>query len=165
VIACLVCGCEAGFRFCSSACFLTWARTRAEVECAVCQYDPATGRVGNFNTTRLCRDCRKGVENRGWNDRRMLTGQEDRIRQLRSPGTLADLQREDRRQSSAKQDLIRRLALVGEPELVVRMDQAGRRRGTRLRRRGYSPTEIARVVNCAVSYVHRVLKQAESYVN
>ncbi len=63
---CIVCRRASGFRFCSDACFLSWAPSRVGVECAVCQYDAAAGRIGNPSTNKLCDDCRGAEENDGW---------------------------------------------------------------------------------------------------
>jgi hypothetical protein len=65
---CIWCDIDARFRFCSDKCFLEYAKTRTNVTCAICQYDPKTGDIGNHSTNRLCDDCRAGEENAGWRE-------------------------------------------------------------------------------------------------
>jgi hypothetical protein len=65
-VTCTVCSAASNIRFCSYACLETYSRGRPGVECAVCQWDLETGRVGNANTDRLCGDCSSAEENRDW---------------------------------------------------------------------------------------------------
>jgi hypothetical protein len=67
-LKCIVCGATSNIRFCSYPCLASYSRGRQGVECAVCQWDPDTGRVGNANTHRLCGDCSSAEENADWRE-------------------------------------------------------------------------------------------------
>jgi len=70
LVECIQCKEKGTFRFCSNKCFITYAKDpkRKYVECAACQYDPVTGRIGNVRTYRLCADCKQGAENKAWKE-------------------------------------------------------------------------------------------------
>lgn len=65
---CVTCRGPAAFRFCSNECFLRYSRTRADVHCAICQYDPQTGRIGNASTNVVCEECKAAEENQDWRE-------------------------------------------------------------------------------------------------
>jgi hypothetical protein len=152
---CRICQQPAKSDFCSNECFAAHVKTGGKAECAVCQVDRQTGRVGNLETNRLCTACRRAEENTGWIARWRNTVFTGDVRD--GDIELADLIVEKR--STDLVEAIKQLAASGKVERVPYIDRQGNRRGTRPVRTRYSAAAIARQVGCSRPYVAQVLKR------
>jgi hypothetical protein len=162
-LTCLVCGAASSIRFCSYPCLEAYSRGRQGVECAVCQWDPETGRVGNANTHRLCGECSSAEENADWCE---PSDYEQTAEDVDVTTAAAGGQRLE--------------AIAGrrrkvDTALATRVIRAARRRIPRRRRRrnakgdllrgwvtveeGPSLREIAKEAGCSPEYARKVMRQ------
>jgi len=160
-MTCAECGKASSYWLCSNACALTYAKKRARFECAVCSYDPKTGRVGRHDTTRLCDECRGREENAVWLHRDEET-----------PDMRIDEQHEGLSRLREQQDrplprvtpLMRRVVLKlveGRTVAIRYRDRKGVSRGTRHRQQPWSARELAAELGCTEQAVRRVLRRLE----
>jgi hypothetical protein len=154
---CRVCGKKASFRFCSNKCFLAYAKTRKGVRCAVCSYDPRTGRIGDPTTTKLCDECKRAPENRGWSESWENTDLDSDIEA--HAGLRLDDVIPDSPQSSELADRIRALAALRTGAVIPRALRTKRARGQRPLDAAYTTAQIAERAGCSVQYVRQVLSQ------
>jgi hypothetical protein len=157
---CVVCKREASFRFCSNACVLAWAKAHPRVECAVCHYDPETGRLGIHWTNRLCTDCRRSTENQDWVQARKETASEVIAQDDASTTQTLRAFREEQRQAVWRvMARVVELATKGERVPIGRHDARGRRRDRRYRIQRLSIPEIAKRVGRSPAWVKHVLRE------
>jgi len=162
-LSCVECGKESLYWLCSNACAIAYAKTRGRRECAVCSYDPKTGRVGRHDTTRLCAECVKRSENAEW-----LHRQDERVSQLfeeEVDAALARLSEEQDRPLPEVTALTRRIAYLvieGEQVPFEYRDPKGVKRGIRYRWRAYTLRRLAKKVGCTQAQVQRIIASIES---
>jgi hypothetical protein len=65
---CVTCKSPASYRYCSSTCFIVYAKKHGKPDCAVCCFDPKTERVGSIRTSRICSWCAADPANGEWKD-------------------------------------------------------------------------------------------------
>jgi hypothetical protein len=160
-MTCVECGHEGGYWLCSNACAVAYAKKRARFECAVCSYDPKTGRVGRHDTHRLCAECRTRDENAAWlhRDEEMpeahLDDHHDALLRLR--------EQQDRRLSPVTplmREIVKRL-VEGRRVTYRYRDRHGISRGTRERQLPWSARQLASELGCTVDAVKRVFRRLE----
>jgi hypothetical protein len=157
---CIVCGTSATYWLCSNKCAKQYAKTRIGIECAICSFDPTTGRMGDITTDKICDRCRAAEENRDWVDPRADHELDNQIEQRRPAMSLADWLDENRPRPSELEQHVRELSTMTVTEVVPKVDRQGRRRGSYKRERSYTPGEIAKLAGCTERYVRQVLPAA-----
>jgi AraC-like DNA-binding protein len=161
-MTCVECGKEGTYWLCSNACALAYAKARGKRDCAICSYDPKTGRVGRHDTNKICAECRNHMENAEWcSGRKELA---DERAATRDEGCRRLREEQDRPLPEVSETLTRiaRLLVEGARAPVVYRDKRGRRRGKRERWRALSMREIAARAGCSRSEVARVVRHLES---
>lgn len=160
-MTCAGCGNESGYWLCSNACALAYAKKRARFDCAVCSYDPKTGRVGRHDTNRLCSECRAREENVAWLHRDEEAPEAEM--ELHHDGLLRLREQQDRRLKPVTPLMRKIVAMLVEGKLVAYRyrDPQGISRGTRNRRVGFSARQIANELGCTEQTVRRVLRRIE----
>jgi hypothetical protein len=160
-MTCTVCGAEATFWLCSNACALAHAKKRAGVDCALCSFDPRTGRIGRHNTRNVCPDCRNRPENRGW----VVARSEIPDRHIEQRNDANDRLRQQQERplpkTTARNTRIARLVMDGALAPVEYRDRDGRLRGKRQRWRALTVTEIAQRAGCDKKTVSRFIQHIE----
>lgn len=160
---CVQCGSPAAYRFCGNGCFVAWAKKRTGVDCAVCRYNPETGRIGNSSTTRICPECRKDSANAGWvcGDDELLDEPALEAVHWKRGDTLGSLQDRPARQRTQLAERIIAAVFGSKPvyerRRVPRTDRPGRYRWAY--RRATTRRAIARALKCDERYVRRVLAE------
>jgi hypothetical protein len=156
-MTCVVCKKKASFRFCSNECCRAYFKTRTGVRCAICSYDPETGRIGDSRTTKLCDDCKKAPENQGWSENWENTELDANLED-HAGLRLADVIDEGR-QATELTERIHALARLRTGVVLPRALRHKRGRGGRPLDAAYTPEQIADHVGCSVRYVQQVLAQ------
>jgi hypothetical protein len=158
-MTCSVCRKKAAFRFCSNQCFLVYAKRRSGIRCAICSYDPKTGKVGDSSTNKLCADCRRAPENRDWRSLPDAIDLDLHIENRKADATLADVI-EEHELPAALAEWVRELSVAQVEERVWRHDAKGHRRGSWMRLRHPTLAEIAGVVGLSESRVAALAQAA-----
>lgn len=162
-MTCLGCKRESAYRFCSDACFLAYSKTRLHVECAICQYDPVTGSIGNHRTHRRCQDCQEADENDDWCEPSIYeqrTDDVDTLVGIVGGGTLAEVFGGARKGNDA---MAARVVAAAKMTITVRRR---RRNANGQLLRGWvhievEPTlrDIAKAAGCSHEQARRILKR------
>lgn len=160
-MTCVECGRESTFWLCSNACALAYARKRGRRDCAICSYDPATGRIGRHDTTKICADCRRHSENAEWVHKK----REEADRQIETRSREIERLREQQdRPLPAVTELtkqIAKLVVEGERIAYVYRDRKGQSHGVRYRWRAYTIKRLAKKLGCTPAVVKRVIESIE----
>jgi len=153
---CIVCKKPASFRFCSNQCFLKHAKSRSNTRCAICRYDPKTGRVGDERIGAICDECRAAPENERWQGLPDGVELDPYIQDREFTLTLAAAL-DERRPPMHLLEWARELSRVKIAERRPRRDSKGRRRGNWIHRRRPTAAEIAAVVGLSERQVQAAL--------
>jgi hypothetical protein len=121
--------------------------------CAICDDTNAT--------TKICNDCRKLPENDGWGETwEQLEASADQFADRDITTHLSDMVNKRRRPVSSLVQAILDDIKTGTEEHYQYVDPAGRRFGTRTRRRPLTVYEIAKRRGCSPSYAARIRRIA-----
>jgi DNA-directed RNA polymerase specialized sigma24 family protein len=157
---CIVCGTSATYWLCSNKCAKQYAKTRVGIECAICSFDPATGRMGDVTTDKLCDRCRAAEENRDWVDPHQKHDLDGQIDQRQPTMALGQWLEENRPRPGDLEKHVREYLSMTVTETVEKLDSKKRRRGSYTRERHYTPEEIAKLAGCTEQYVRKVMAAA-----
>jgi hypothetical protein len=163
-VKCAGCKSDALYRFCSSACFIDYAKKRIGIDCQVCPWMPLTRSVGNPNARGLCPECRDDATQRDWEDVSALEQRSDDVEldaALSSAGSLSDIYGGERKAQTEKARRVLELMARGRIE----------RRRRRRTRSGHTTSgwvtileplslrEIAKEAGVSYAYVRFVIKR------
>lgn len=167
LVECLRCKSKGTFRFCTDGCFIDYAKDpkRKFVECAICQYDPVTGRIGNVRTHRLCTDCKQGAENKAWKEpSEQEQGTDDIDAAVAISGAGVRIEALAGGKRKADTELADRVINIARTAMVPRRRR--KRSAAGKITRGFETVmvppnerEIAEMAGCSQTYVRKLLKR------
>src|SRR5262249_17515436 len=144
------------------ACALAYAKKRGRVDCAICSYDPKTGRIGRHDTTKICPECRSRAENQDWVHK--SREEADDLVEMKTDEAERMKDQIDRPLPAVTPEVTQIAKLIGEGERVPYKyrDKKGQSHGIRYRWRAYTVRRLAKKVGCSRAFVERVIRSIKN---
>jgi hypothetical protein len=158
---CAECGKEAKFWLCSNACAREHAPKRRGVECAICSFDPRTGRMGSLETNEICADCRAHAENGAWIEARNEEPDEHIDARVVERARLREEQDRPLPPVTEFTRTVVNMIIEGERVPYDYYDSKGVKRGVKYRIRPYTVRGLAEKLGCSRRAVMREIRNIE----